>query len=384
MRNARMHRDIRHLDHQNMFHCRAHQILWMLLLPVVLPAILCGQQPITASPGDRLALEGSSFTHYPIGRHNARLQTLHDDIPAGAVVSGHAYRRDAIGIRGQLPAFDCELEVTLSVSANSASTASSVFASNLGSSSVVALPRTTLHFPSTSRPSLDPAPTFELMIPYAVPFVMPASGGTLCVDIVIFGNQTPLGNDRNLSVYLDAHEQFADGSAVQPGFRLGTGCAAPGNTRDSYANLDFWSMANGTSEIDISIRHGVASSGNHPAFAFLTIGNWINATPWPLRPDCTFWSSSELWFSLPGSMTASGTYDDQLTGLPLLPAGYRLWCQAGSIDLATVATAFGDAITFVTPPYGMLPIPCARIASASDRAASTGAVSRSVPVMAFF
>ena len=367
-----------------MFHCQVHPFLWKFLFPVVLPAILSGQQPITSSPGDRLALEGSSFTHYPIGRHNARLQTLHDDIPAGAVVSGHAYRRDAIGRRGHVPAFDCELEVTLSVSANPASAASNVFASNHGSSTVVTLPRTTLHFPATSRPSLDPAPMFELMIPYAVPFVMPASGGTLCVDIVIFGNQTPLGNDRNLSIYLDAHEQFADGSAVQPGFRLGTGCAAPGNATDSYANLDFWRMANGTTELDISIRHGVASSSNHPAFAFLTMGNWINSTPWPLRPDCTFWSSSELWFSLPGAMTANGTYDDLLTGLPLLPSGFRLWCQAGSIELTTVASAFGDAITFVTPPHGRLPIPCARIASGSDRAAATGTVSRAVPVMAFF
>ena len=45
-------------------------------------------QTAVVSPSDRTALEGSSFTHYPLGRRSARVQTLHDDVPAGTLLSG--------------------------------------------------------------------------------------------------------------------------------------------------------------------------------------------------------------------------------------------------------------------------------------------------------
>lgn len=336
------------------------------------------------SPTDRATLEGSSFTHYPLGRHNARVQTLHDDVPGGTVINGHSYRRDAIGVRGQVPGFQCDLQITLSMSGNSADQASSTFASNTGSGAVVVLPRQVISFSGTDRPPMDPAQLFELALPYAVPFVVPAGGGTLCVDVEIFGNQTPGGANQNMSIYLDGHQQYADGRARQPAYRMGAGCPAPGSTSDSYANLDFWRMPAGSTEIDLSLRAGVADSGSGTTRAFLTMGNDLAGAPWPTRTDCAFWSTSELWFVLPGTMTTTGRYDGLLTGLPLLPPGYRLWCQAGSIDLTTTAMAFSDALTFVTPPAGIVPVPVARVASASNQAATTGSVSSSVPVTMFF
>ena len=78
------------------------------------------------------------------------------------------------------------------------------------------------------------------------------------------------------------------------------------------------------------------------------------------------------------------SFDGSLAGLPVLPPGFRLWCQAGSVDLQTGDLAFTDASTFVTPPPGPLPIPTARIANSTNVGASTGAVSYAVPVMAFF
>lgn len=336
------------------------------------------------SPNDRAALEGSSYTHYPLGRKSARVQTLHDDVPGGTVIAAHAYRRDAIGVRGIVPGVACDLQVTLSMSPNTADSASGTFADNVGSNPVVVLPRQVVTFPSTDRPSLDPSPLFELVIPYAVPFVVPPQGGTLCVDVEVFSNQTPNGPDQNISLYLDAQQQFADGRAVQPGFRTMQGCPAPGSTTDCYANLDLWRLQNGSSEFDVSIRNGVADPGTGTTRAFLTIGTSLDGTPWPLRSDCSFWSSAELWYALPGTMTTNGRYDGTLPNLPLLPPGYRLWCQAGSIDLATTGMSFSDAVTLVTPPYGQLPIPAARIANGSNVAATTGSVSSSVPVMAFF
>ena len=346
--------------------------------------VAAGLSAQAVSPLDRAGLEGSSFTHYPLGRHNARMQTLHDDVPGGMLISGHSYRRDAIGVRGLVDGFTSDLQVTLSMAPTPASQASSTFANNTGTNPVVTLPRTIVQFPPTDRPGLDPAPTFELVIPYAVPFLVPAGGGTLCVDVEVFGNQTSGGNNQNISIYLDAHQQYADGRTMQPGFRIGNGCPAPGSTTNSYANLDLWRMPTGTTDLDVAIRNGVADSGNGLTRAFLTMGNNLDGTPWPLRADCPFWSSADIWFVLPGAMTSTGSYDGTLSGLPLLPPGFRLWCQGGSIDLSNIDMAFSDAITLVTPPSGSLPIPVTRVASASNQAASTGSVSAAVPIMAFF
>jgi len=354
---------------------------FVLTLVVAAPALLAQN---VVSPNDRASLEGSSYTHYPLGRKSARVQTLHDDVAGGTVITAHAYRRDAIGVRGAVAGVTCDIQVTLSMSPNAADHASSTFANNVGANAVVVLPRQLVTFPSTDRPTLDPAPTFELLVPYATPFVVPPQGGTLCVDVEVFGNQTAGGPDQNVSLYLDSHQQYADGRAVQPGFRTMQGCPAPGSTADCYANLDLWRLQNASTELDVSIRNGVADPGTNTTRAFFTMGTALDGTPWPLRSDCPFWSSSELWFALPGTMTANGRYDGTLPNLPLLPPGHRLWCQAGSIDLATTAMSFSDAITLVTPPYGQLPIPTARVANGSDVAAATGSVSSSVPVMAFF
>jgi hypothetical protein len=116
----------------------------------------------------------------------------------------------------------------------------------------------------------------------------------------------------------------------------------------------------------------------------VTLGTTLDGSPWPMRTDCPFWSSTELWYVLPGTLNGFGDCDASLTGLPQLPPGYRLWCQAGSIDLGTVGMAFSDAVTFVTPPPGPLPIPTTRIVNSTNNAAATGTVSYAVPVMAFF
>lgn len=357
---------------------------WLLAATAALASAPAAQAPVAVSPADRAALEGNSFTHYPLGRKNARMQTLHDDVPGGTLLTGHAYRRDAIAVRGVVDPFSTDLQVALSMAPHPAAQASPTFANNAGPAPVVVLPRTFVAFPATDRPPLDPAPAFELSIPYLVPFLVPPGGGTLCVDLEIFGNQTAGGPDQNISVYLDGHLHYADGRTVQPAFRTGAGCPAPGQANDCYSNLDLWRLTNGTTELDVSIRDGVPDSGNGLARGFVTLGTSIDGSPWPLRNDCPFWSSAEWWFALPGGMNAQGDYDGTLANLPLLPPGFRLWCQAGSIDLGSIAMAFSDALTLVTPPFGPLPIPTTRVANANDHTAATGTVSDAVPVMAFF
>lgn len=359
-------------------------ISWLVTSYLILcSAPLAAQQVLTVSPVDRTTVEGSSFTHFPLGRANTRMQTLHRDVPGGTLLSGHAYRRDAVGVRGQVDAFTCDLAVTLSLSPNLPTQVSTAFANNVGSAPVAVLPRTVLAFPATQRPGLDPAPAFELTIPYQVPFLMPAGTNTLCVDVQIFGNGSAAGTNQNLSIYLDAHEQFADGRTEAAGFRTGQGCVAPGQTAACYANLSLWRLATGN-RLDVSVRNGVLGNSLGSTRAFVTLGLQQAGAPWPTRPDCPFWSSAEVWFPLSGTTTATGDYDGSLTNLPTLPPGFRLWCQAGTIDLATVGMSFSDAVTLVTPALGSVPIPVSRVANSTDHTAATGTVSYAVPVMAFF
>lgn len=342
-----------------------------------------GLSQSAVSPSDRAQLEGSSFTHFPLGRFNARMQTLHSDLPPLQIVHGHAFRRDAVTVRGIVDAFAVDLEVTLSLAPHAPSQASGTFANNVGTGAVAVLPRTTVAFPSTDRPQLDPAPSFDLMIPYQVPFVLPAQPATVCVDTVIFGNVSAAGPDRNLSIYLDAHENYADGRNEQPGFRTGSGCAAPGRTAAAFATMSLWHL--GTSmRLDVAARNGVPDDGTGLARTFVCLGAGRVQWPWPLRPACVQQSSCEVWFALPNPNDTSGNNDASLSNLPVLPPGHRLWCQAGSIHLQSGDFAFGDASTLITPPAGPAQIPAARIVASSDRSAASGTVSFAVPVIEFF
>ncbi|HEX6812382.1 MAG TPA: hypothetical protein VF384_12210 [Planctomycetota bacterium] len=353
-----------------------------LVLPL-LCAAAAAQQVLAVSPADRQGLEGSSFTHLPLGRADARMQTLHSDVPGGTLLSGHGYRRDAIGVRGIVPAFSSDLAVALSMSPRLPAQAATSFASNQGASPTVVLPRTFLAFPATDRPSLDPAPAFDLVVPYQVPFLVPPSGGTLCVDVTIFGNQSAAGPNQNLSIYLDAHENYTDGRAEQPGFRTGLGCPAPGQTAPCYAQMTLWRLLAGT-RLDVSIRDGMPDPGTGVTWPFVMLGTSTSAITWPGRTDCTIWGSADVGFLLPGTMNGQGAYDGSLLGLPMLPPGYRLWCQAGSISVVDAEVALSDATTLITPPQGPLPIPTSRIANSTDHTAATGVVSYAVPVMCFF
>jgi hypothetical protein len=334
------------------------------------------------SPAGRAQCEGSSFTHFPLGRPNARFQFLYADVPPQMVLHGMAYRREAVNNHGHVDAFNADLQVTLSIAPLAPPQTSGTFANNVGTAATVVLPRTVLSFPATERPALDPAPSFDFAIPFAVPFTMPAAPATLCVDIAMFGNTSPAGTDRSLSIYLDSHD-YVNGRQEQPGYELGAGCAAPGSSTPMTAALSLWHL--GTSmQFDLSMRNGVPDDGSLQARTFLCLGaNQANVL-WPGRSPCALLTTTDVWFAMPGNDTATGSYDGSLTGLPVLPPGFRLWCQAGSVHLGNGALAFGDLSTLVTPPPPPASAPFARVSASTDRTAATGAVSFVVPVTQFF
>lgn len=332
------------------------------------------------SPMDRAALEGSSFTHFPLGRPNGRFQFLHQDLPGGMTLHGHAFRRDASQLRGTVDGFSAELQVTLSMSPRTPQTASATFADNVGQTPVVVLPRTTLVFPATTRPGIDPAPTFDLVVPYSTPYVLPQNGGTLCVDTTMYANVSAAGADRLLSVYLDSHE-VSTTQNEQPGFRSGGGCAPLGSATPATATMALRHVGTGM-QLDVAARDGAPDSGTGLAHSYLAFGVSQTASPWPFRPACVLQSSTEHWFVL-GRNDALGDCTSTLQW-PLLPGGHRVYLQVGSIELGGTDLVFSDLTQMITPPAPQPILSAMRVAASTNRAALTGALSTSVPVTLFF
>ncbi|MCA8943721.1 MAG: hypothetical protein KDB80_14255 [Planctomycetes bacterium] len=355
-----------------------------LLSLVSFCGLLCAVPAQTVvSPASRTLVEGSASTSYPLGRADGRFQQIHADLPPTLTsIVGHAFRRDAISTRGSIAAFSVDLEVRVSVAATTPATASTTFANNHGPSPVTVLPRTILNFPATGRPNADPAPTFEYVIPYATPFSFPA-GSTLCVETIVYGNTTSSGNDRNFSLLLDAHELRTDGKIDQPGFRFGTGCAAPGQSATHYGRLDL-SRDNGLVDLVIESRNAAATTDpTQPTMTALVLGTAAISTPWSWLPNCTQYSPFDLVLTLAGVTDAAGDLDETLAGFEALPDGFRFVAQLVSGNLATGDLTFADASWMTIPTPDPTTLPAVRISAANDHTAATGSVSASVPVTMF-
>ncbi len=354
----------------------------LLLAIAPLSAAALPAQPVV-SPADRATLEGSSSSIYPLGRFNCRLQQLHSDLGAAPfAIAGHAYRRDATATQGEVASYRVELAVALSISPRTPATASRTFSENEGAA-VTVLPQTWVDFPKTQRPSQAPAPTFELRVPYAAAFAYPGGGAVVCLDTSVYGNDGPNGINANFTPYQDAHEQFPDGRNLQPGFRYGAGCAAPGNTAPATASFELRHFPGGRMELDIQARNGMPTDPTGSGLSALLVGFRKATLSWPARPACTLLTSTEAWFELPGANDPNGHWNGMLQSATPLPIGMEFYAQVAS-GHALNGVAISDASHVVVPPLGPVPMTVARIANGSDRTAPTGTVSNVVPVTELF
>ena len=336
------------------------------------------------SPRDRATYEGSTYTAYPLGRFNARVQQLHADLGTAAkLLYAHAYRRDAAEVKGAIAAFAAELSVSLALSPKTPATASTTFADNLGGASQVVLARTKLNFPSSDRPQIDPSPLFTFGVPYQVPFAYPQGGGTLCIDVTVHGNDAPSGKDRDFLPYLDAHDVFADGRVLQVGFRYGQGCVATGQRNPQYGELAFLHLGS-TLELRVDSRYGLPSDTVNPAFTALIVGYAPAQVIWPKQPSCSLWTTTDHALLLAGTNDASGAWSGTFPGMPVMGAGTTFYAQVASLQPTTGATAFGDGSRLVVPPAGTPGLAAIRVAAGSDRTATTGTLATQVAVVKVF
>lgn len=345
--------------------------------------VMEGRAQSALSPSDRGSYEGSRSTFYPLGRANARVQTLHADLGNSlSQLSGHAYRRDAISTRGLVPGFTAELSVELSISPRNADQPSSRFAENQGSQPSLVLPRTRLVFPDTDRPNAAPSPEFALLVPYATAFAMPPGGGTVCLDITMYGNSGPSGQNVNFSPLIDAHEQFRDRRAEQPGFRFGLGCPAPGASSSHYGNHVLTRRVDGF-DLDLRSRFGLPDDGTGGMITVAFFGPATAPMPLPWLTECSMYATPQSIFVLPGANDARGHLDAEISGQFPLPTGFQLTAQLASASLAGDLT-LSDASILSVPPLGPEFIMSSRIANSSDRDSATGSTSLTVPVTLFF
>ena len=352
-----------------------------LLVWIAATALPLSAQGIV-SPADRATYEGSSSTTYPLGRFDARVQQLHADLGAAAMtLNGHAYRRDAVSLRGQVASYQIELSVTVSLSPNTPAQASRTFAQNVGAT-VDVLPRTLVSLPATNRPPQGPASVFELRIPWATPFAYPAGGGTLCLDTTVHGNSGPNGQNANFTPYVDAHQLFNDGRAIQPGYRYGQGCSRPSGGSAASASFELRHLPGGI-DFDIKARGGMATDASGNGVSILLFGFQRAAQPWAVRPNCQMLTSLELFGQLPTPNTATGSWNGTLQGVGALTPGLAFHVQVAS-GHALNGVTLSDASDMVVPPLGPMPVTAARIAHGTDRTSSTGTVSLTVPVTEFF
>lgn len=336
------------------------------------------------SPSDRANYEGSTYTAYPLGRFNTRVQQLHSDLGTAArSFVAHGYRRDAAEVKGAIAGFASEMTVVLAMSPKTPGTASTTFADNLGTQSQVVLPRTKLNFPASDRPAIDPYPAFTFGIPYQVPFAYPAGGGTLCIDVTIHGNDAPSGTDRDFLPYLDAQDVYADGRVLQVGYRYGQGCVAATQRNAQYGELAF--VRSGSAlELQVTSRYGIPGDLVNPAYTGLLVGYAPAQVPFPKGVNCTLWTTSDHAVLFASANDATGGWTGAFSNMPLMGPGTTFYAQVASVQPSTLSANFGDGTRIVVPPAGKVGLPAVRIAAASDRTATSGTVATQVAIVKLF
>jgi len=354
-----------------------HSAFW---IPLLLATAATAQQP-TVSPQARSRLEGNASTLYPLGRAKGRFQQLFADLGQGRLIKGHAYRRDALTSRGQVPAFQSEMAVSLSVAGLAPGQASKTFSQNSGQNPTMVLARTSLSLVATGKPTgLSPAP-FLLRIPYKTAFAW-GGKGTLCVDMVHYGNKTAGGQDKNFSADLDGHELFASGRSEQPGIPHGQGCSRRSASTPARATFLVRHLGK-TSDLRIDVTGGVPSSTTAAAQSVLVLGHKQATQAWPPGTGCTLYTDTAVVLFLSGNNDTKGAWSGALPAGPPVPAYISLFAQIASLERKTGELVLTNAAQLTMPPAGP-GLVSARIAHGTNPAATTGTVSYSVPITLFF
>jgi hypothetical protein len=350
------------------------------LLGVLLVATPLHSQNTTVCPNDRHDLEGSSKTSYPLGRHNCRFQQLYSELAGQPWIQGHSYRRDALGSTATLQAYASEVTITLSRVIQHPKNIRPRFADNMGASATLVLDRSWIQFPTTSQSPSIPAP-FEYTIPYRRPYLW-AGSGTLAMDLTIFANRTAAGPNKNFAAKLDSQQLYALGRNLQPGYRSGRGCPAPGATRAAWCAFQL--QHEGASlNLRIESHWGMPSGVGQPSDSVLLLSFDANPVAWPANSGCQIYGKPEICLPLAGQNSALGAMTITIPVGPPPPPLFQMHGQILSYNAHTAGVTLSDTSRLLVPPPGK-GIVSSRLVHASDRNSPTGTISTTVPICEFY
>ena len=180
---------------------------------LVLSAALACAQTTLVLPSSHATLEGTTSTNVPFGRSTPmRVQQIYDAMlfSASGTITQIAFRLDG-GSTATGKQVDCEIRMSTTPLALVA--VSSTFAANRGTNETVVLPRQLLTLPSMAS-AQTPSPMLA-PIPLAVPFAYNPQLGSLCIEIVVFG-QPPGGYTLDATFVCNSPEVAIGPASCQP------------------------------------------------------------------------------------------------------------------------------------------------------------------------
>jgi hypothetical protein len=226
---------------------------------VALIALPLAAQTQIVSPTGYADVEGGLGGNPPLTGVQ-RYQQIHGDV-RGGVVRAIALRRE--GTAFEDPRYVARtIDAELVVAGGNAATAGRGFAANYATPAVVAIARTTLQLPSrVAQPPTRPAP-FDVVFPFAAPFVVPAQTDFLWELAVHAASTQPYPTD-----IADGASQVTFGSTI----RNGVGCTTANGTMELHVGCDV-SAIQGRSVVTLLFTT-LAAPSFAPAAVVLGVGN---------------------------------------------------------------------------------------------------------------
>lgn len=220
-----------------------------LFSPFLLLAALAAQTTTYVAPKGYASIPGNGGNAIPLWCGSSVYQQVHDAADLQTVFPTPVAVIKAISFRipngGSLTARTVDAQVTMGTTTVSARTASTTFATNLGSSPVIVLPYTNLSLPAVSHVS-NPNPQ-SWFFPFTAPYTYVIPTGNLCYELRM----------KNLSATGGSFDAIS-GTSARLETLIGTGCTASGQT--SAATIGARSVAMSTGAFVNRLDRGAAAA----------------------------------------------------------------------------------------------------------------------------
>ena len=277
--------------------------------------------------------EAPSYSYYPFGYRSSlqryrqfRYQQIHDNLSNNPIkIKAMAFRRDGTTPYHPYEAYTVTLELALSTSPKSSTTASRTFDNNMGPDKTTVITKKTIKFPQTNFMHTMPEPfLYKLPFDSGKSFNLGAKKN-LCWEAKVYDNN--LYTVSKNYIFFDKVNAFS----TSPYVRFGHGCFAPGQYKSFIGNM-YFSITKTSGKL-----YGSAENGpfNGYAFALVSFARLKNGMPIG-APCCYLWIDPRLMAVFgPFRFNYSGYYYSyNIVSFQVNPSSYHtvLYGQWAGID----------------------------------------------------